>query len=161
MWRLAQPLTPPWDFASDLVTAVGIVGIVAATSEKIWENERWNFGRKRRFSGQFGGVLRGLDLVWESATPPTHIWERSPKKLFFWHLPLIHLVSICLAFRMFMSPLMLPTTSTTRMVFVILCCASWTTLATLPCYYHNMVDDAFRNENVVKATPSLEDTRTL
>ena len=35
MWRLAQPLTPPWDFASDLVTAVGIVGIVAATSEKI------------------------------------------------------------------------------------------------------------------------------
>ena len=32
MWRLAQPLTPPWDFASDQVTAVGIV---AATSEKI------------------------------------------------------------------------------------------------------------------------------
>ena len=29
------------------------------------------------------GVLRGLDLVWESATPPTHIWERSPKKRFF------------------------------------------------------------------------------
>ena len=24
--------------------------------------------------------MRGLDLVWESATPPTHIWERSPKK---------------------------------------------------------------------------------
>ena len=33
--------------------------------------------------------MRGLDLVWESATPPTHIWERSPKKKgFFWHLPL-------------------------------------------------------------------------
>ena len=24
-----------------------------------------------------------LDLVWESATPPTHIWERYPKKTFF------------------------------------------------------------------------------
>ena len=33
--------------------------------------------------------MKGLDLVWESATPPTHIWERSPKKKgFFWHLPL-------------------------------------------------------------------------
>ena len=27
--------------------------------------------------------LRGLDLVWESATPPTHIWERYPKKKSF------------------------------------------------------------------------------
>ena len=27
--------------------------------------------------------LRGLNLVWESATPPTHIWEKSPKKTFF------------------------------------------------------------------------------
>ena len=43
-------------------------------------------GRKRRFSGQFGGVLKGLDLVWESATPPTHIWERSPKKKRFFFL---------------------------------------------------------------------------
>ena len=50
---------------------------------EIWENERWNSGRKGRFSGWFGGVLRGLDLVWESATPPTHIWERSPKKTCF------------------------------------------------------------------------------
>ena len=49
---------------------------------EIWENEKWNLGRKRRFSGQFGGVLRGLDLVWESATPPTHTWERFPKKSF-------------------------------------------------------------------------------
>ena len=34
--------------------------------------------------------MRGLDLVWESATPPTHIWERSPKKkrFFFWQPPL-------------------------------------------------------------------------
>ena len=32
-------------------------------------------------------ILRGLDLVWESATtPPIHIWEKSPKKktFFFW-----------------------------------------------------------------------------
>ena len=35
---------------------------------------------KRRFLRWFEGVLKGLDLVWESATPPTHIWERSPKK---------------------------------------------------------------------------------
>ena len=54
---------------------------------KIWENERWNLGRKRRFSGWFGGVLRGLNLVWESATPPTHIWERYPKKTGFLYLP--------------------------------------------------------------------------
>ena len=31
----------------------------------------------------FRGDLRGLDLVWESATPPTHIWEISPKKISF------------------------------------------------------------------------------
>ena len=32
------------------------------------------------------GVLRGLDLVWES---PTRIWEKSPKKKsFFGRLPL-------------------------------------------------------------------------
>ena len=46
-------------------------------------NERWNSGRKRQFSGWFGEVLSGLYLVWESATPPTHIWERSPKKRCF------------------------------------------------------------------------------
>ena len=44
---------------------------------------------KGDFRGDLGGVLRGLDLVWESATPPTRIWERYPKKkrLFFWQLP--------------------------------------------------------------------------
>ena len=41
------------------------------------------FGSKRAIFG----VLRGLDLVWELATPPTHIWERSPKKNFFLRLP--------------------------------------------------------------------------
>ena len=47
----------------------------------------WDLGKrklkywsKRRFSGWFGGVWRGLDLVWESDTPPTHIWERYPPK---------------------------------------------------------------------------------
>ena len=39
--------------------------------------------------GWFGGVLGGLDLVWESATPPTHIWERPPKKTFFFTPSLI------------------------------------------------------------------------
>ena len=38
---------------------------------------------KGDFRGDLGGVLRGLDLVWESATPPTHIWERYPKKTEF------------------------------------------------------------------------------
>ena len=35
--------------------------------------------------------MRGLDLVWESATPPTHIWERSPKKkrVFFGSFPIV------------------------------------------------------------------------
>ena len=36
--------------------------------------------------GDFQGDLfffRGLDLVWESATPSTHIWESFPKKNVF------------------------------------------------------------------------------
>ena len=33
-------------------------------------------------------MCKGLDIVWESATPPIHIWERSPKKnVFFGRLP--------------------------------------------------------------------------
>ena len=36
---------------------------------------------KGDFLGWFGGVLRGLDLVWESATQPNHIWEKSPNPL--------------------------------------------------------------------------------
>ena len=36
--------------------------------------------------GEFRGDMGGLDLVWESATPPTHIWERFPKKTFFWEV---------------------------------------------------------------------------
>ena len=59
---------------------------------EIWENERWNLNRKGRFLRWFGGVLRGLDLVWESATPPTHIWERYPKKkVFFYTFPNINI----------------------------------------------------------------------
>ena len=38
---------------------------------------------KGDFRGNLGGGLRGLDLVWESATQPTHIWERYPKKNVF------------------------------------------------------------------------------
>ena len=34
--------------------------------------------KKGNFRGDF--FLRGLYLVWESATPPTHIWERFPRK---------------------------------------------------------------------------------
>ena len=43
--------------------------------------------KKGDFRSNLGGVLRGLNLVWESATPPTHIWERYPKKMFFLYLP--------------------------------------------------------------------------
>ena len=47
-------------------------------------------GSKRAIFGVIWGVFRGLDLVWESATPPTYIWERSPKKktVFFLAAPL-------------------------------------------------------------------------
>ena len=44
------------------------------------------FGSKKAIFGVIWGVLRGLDLVWESATTPTDIWERYPK--FFWAAPL-------------------------------------------------------------------------
>ena len=43
---------------------------------EIWENERWNSGKNDDFRGDF---FRGLGLVWESATPPTHIWESFPE----------------------------------------------------------------------------------
>ena len=43
-----------------------------------------NFGSKKAISGVLWFFfLRGYDLVWESATPPTHIWEKSPKKNVF------------------------------------------------------------------------------
>ena len=37
------------------------------------------FGSKKAI---FAVILRGLGLVWESATLPTHIWEKSTKKSF-------------------------------------------------------------------------------
>ena len=45
------------------------------------------FGSKKAI---FGVIWGGLDLVWETATPLTHIWERFPqkKRCFFWQLPL-------------------------------------------------------------------------
>ena len=47
------------------------------------------FGSKRAIFGVIFFFFRGLDLVWESATPTTHIWERSPKKkrFFFGSFP--------------------------------------------------------------------------
>ena len=35
--------------------------------------------KKVAIFGLNSGFLMGLDLVWVSATPPIHIWERSPK----------------------------------------------------------------------------------
>ena len=43
-----------------------------------------NYGPKRRFSGVIWG---GLDLVWESATSPTHIWEIFLKNGVFYGSP--------------------------------------------------------------------------
>ena len=43
-------------------------------------------GEIRVKKGDFRGDLGGLDLVWESATPPTHIWEKSTKKKLFFRL---------------------------------------------------------------------------
>ena len=53
----------------------------------LWDlgDRKVKFGSKKAIFGVIWGVLRGLDLVWESATPPTHIWKRYPKKnFFFW-----------------------------------------------------------------------------
>ena len=77
-----------------------------AIEKKIWDNfpkslkpthsrflfwdmgtQKVKFGSKRRFSGWFGEVWRGLDLVWESATPPT-------RNVFFGDLPFFHLNSL-------------------------------------------------------------------
>ena len=53
----------------------------------------WDLGERRvKFGSKkaiFGVIWGGLDLVWESATPPTHIWERPPKKTFFFTPSLI------------------------------------------------------------------------
>ena len=49
----------------------------------------WDLGkRKVKFRSKktiFGVIffLRSLDLLWESATPPTHIWENFPKNTFY------------------------------------------------------------------------------
>ena len=47
------------------------------------------FGSKKAI---FAVILRGLGLVWESATLPTHIWERSPKKNGLFWTPLLMLI---------------------------------------------------------------------
>ena len=54
------------------------------------------FGSKKAI---FAVILRGLGLVWESATLPTHIWERSPKKNgLFWTPPLMLIIHSIIAF---------------------------------------------------------------
>ena len=54
------------------------------------------FGSKKAI---FAVILRGLGLVWESATLPTHIWERSPKKNgLFWTPPLMLIIHSVIAF---------------------------------------------------------------
>ena len=55
-------------------------GLSHPISHYIFIPKKVKFGRKGQLSRWFWGVLRGLDLFWESATPPTHIWERCPKK---------------------------------------------------------------------------------
>ena len=45
------------------------------------------FGSKKAIFGVICFFLRGLHLVWESATPPTYIWERSPQKKTFFFIP--------------------------------------------------------------------------
>ena len=50
----------------------------------LWDlgKRKVKFGSKKAIFGVIWGVLRGFDLVWESATPPTYIWGNFPKKTF-------------------------------------------------------------------------------
>ena len=45
----------------------------------LWDlgNQKVKFGSKKAIFGVIF-LFRGFDLVWESATPPTHIWENFP-----------------------------------------------------------------------------------
>ena len=48
----------------------------------LWDlgEQKLKFGSKKAIFGVIC-FFRGLDLVWKSATPPTHIWEKSQKKI--------------------------------------------------------------------------------
>ena len=51
---------------------------------EIWENERWNLGRKRRFSGQFVFFFEGFGPCLGISHPThPHLGKISPKKRFF------------------------------------------------------------------------------
>ena len=56
---------------------------------EFWENERWNSGRKRRFSGRFG--ILGVWTLFGNQPPHTPTFGRNlPKKNFFFlRLPLL------------------------------------------------------------------------
>ena len=58
--------------------------------------DRWRFGNTKGEicvkKGDFWGDWWGFGLVWESANPPTHIWEKQ-KKRFFLDLKTKHLSS--------------------------------------------------------------------
>ena len=50
----------------------------------MWDfgKQKVKFGSKKAIFGVICFFLRGLDLAWESSTPPTHIWEKISKKTF-------------------------------------------------------------------------------
>ena len=62
------------------------------------------FGSKKAIFGVIWCGFEGFGPCWESATPPTHIWEKSPKETFFFVFCLggaplsgagVHLNNIC------------------------------------------------------------------
>ena len=50
---------------------------------EIWENERWNPGRKRQFSGQFGGFWGVWTMFGNQPTHPPTFGSNLPKITFF------------------------------------------------------------------------------
>ena len=65
------------------------------TLREFWDHKRWNSGKKKAI---FGVIWRGSGEIWDSATPPTYIWDQCPKKTRFLGSPyaiLILLISRC------------------------------------------------------------------
>ena len=72
------------------VKAYCVVSLVCTqASGFLWDlgKRKVKFRSKKAIIRVIWFFLRGLNLVWESATTPTHIWERSPPKKFFLLLP--------------------------------------------------------------------------
>ena len=65
-------------FLPNLFTHPPIPGFLGDLGER-----KMKFGSKKAIFTVICFFLRDLDLVWKSATPPTHIWEKSPKKNIF------------------------------------------------------------------------------